>query len=99
MADWPDAAELKRRLNVEADDHDLTLDRALAAAVDRVKLDVGDWDPDVDVPDETLAEAALRMAELIAARPEALSTAVRSRFKDPTYRLLMFGKHRRFGVA
>lgn len=95
MVDWPDAVELKRVLDVDTDVHDLTLDRVLATAIARVKADVGDWDEDVDEPDEQLSQAALRMAELISARPEAL----RDRFSDPTYSLLMFGHRHRFGVA
>jgi hypothetical protein len=101
MADWPDAAQLKLRVDVPSDDHDVELDRIVAAAIKRVKLDVGDWDEDEDVPDESLSQAALRMAELIAERPDATPGrfTVPGRFKDPTYSLLMFGKRRRFGVA
>lgn len=95
MADWPDAAELKQVLNVESDDWDLTLDRVLAAGIHRVKSDVGDWDEDVDIPDENLAGAALRMGELLALRPEAAVDSI----KDPTYDRLMAGHRRVFGVG
>jgi hypothetical protein len=95
MADWPQPDELKLVIDFTADDQDLTLDRLLAAAIARVKTDVGDWDEDVDQPDEALSAAALRMAELISSRPEA----VRERFKDVTYSLLLKGHRRRFGVA
>lgn len=95
MADWPDAAELKQVLDVTSDDWDTTLDRVLASAITRVKGDVGDWDDDVDAPDENLAGAALRMAELLALRPEAAADSV----KDPTYDRLLAGHRRVFGVG
>jgi hypothetical protein len=95
MADWPDAAELKQVLDVTSDDWDTTLDRVLAAAVTRVKGDVGDWDDDVDEPDDNLAQAALRMGELLALRPEAAVDSI----KDPTYDRLMAGHRRVFGVG
>ena len=95
MAEWPGAAELKQVLNVDSDDWDTTLNRVLASAIDKVKGDRGDWNDDVDEPDDRLAQAALRMAELISLRPEA-ATEVPT---DPTYLRLMAGKRRRFGVA
>ena len=98
MADWPDAAELKRVLNVEgssAEDWDLTIDRVLASAISRVKGDRGTWDDDVDVPDENMSAAALRMAELLALRPEAAADSI----KDPTYDRLLTGRRRVFGVG
>lgn len=95
MVAWPDADELKQVLNVDSDDWDTTLDRVLAAAIARVKQDVGDWDEDVDVPNESLAQAALRMGELISLRPEAAIEAN----ADPTYDRLLFGHRRTFGVG
>jgi hypothetical protein len=94
MAEWPDTVELSQLLdlsNGEADWGD-TLDRALAAAIDRVKTEVGDWDEEVDEPDEAMAQAALRMAELIMIRPESTE-------HDKTYQRLMYGHRRKFGVA
>jgi S-adenosylmethionine hydrolase len=103
MAEWPEREELARILDVvlpndyaESDPLVGMLDRVLASAITRVKLDVGDWDEYEDVPDENLAQAALRMAELMALRPE-LASAVG--MADPTYRRLMFGHRRAFGVA
>lgn len=103
MADWPGRDELARILDViipddyAPDDPLVTmLDRVLAAAIDRVKLDVGDWDEYADVPSDALAQAALRMAELMSLRPEA-SAAVGT--ADPTYHRLLFGRRRTFGVA
>jgi len=95
MSDWPDAAELKQVLDVTGDDWDLTLDRVLAASVRKVKSDVGDWDDDVDEPDENLSQAALRMGELLALRPEAAADSI----KDPTYDRLLAGHRRVFGVG
>jgi hypothetical protein len=95
MADWPGPDEVKRVLDVESQDWDDTLDRVLSAAISRVKDDVGLWDDDVDEPDDNLAQAALRMAELLALRPEAAAQAS----TDPTYARLLFGHRRRFGIA
>lgn len=101
MADWPDADELKQIVDVTSDDFDATLDRVMAAAIDRVKRDVGGvgtdnaWDEYEDAPDEMLAQAALRMGELLALRPESAEAASR----DPTYRRLLFGHRRTFGIS
>lgn len=105
MADWPDAAELKQVLNVDSDDWDTTLDRVLAAAIRRVKSDVGQWDEDTDVPTDSMAQAALRMAELMAERPQVVaglgsqSQAAASLSKDPTYLSLLVGQRRSFGIG
>lgn len=98
MADWPDVDELKQVLNVDtdADNWSTTLDRVLNSAIARVKSDVGSWDDATDEPDDSLAQAALRMAELIALRPE---TAASVGDNDPTYRRLLFGHRKRFGFA
>jgi hypothetical protein len=102
MAAWPELDELKQVLDVTSDDWDgdddyeLTrLARLLASAIERVKLDVGKWDEDEDAPDDALAQAALRMAELLALRPQFAEEAI----KDPTYSRLLFGHRRTFGVA
>jgi hypothetical protein len=95
MASWPELAELKLIENVDSTDFDVTLARALASAITKVKGDVGLWDDDVDEPDDSLAHAALRMAELIADRP----TATAENSKDPTYQRLLSGHRRRFGIS
>ena len=96
MADWPDTEELAQVLNVDnVTDWQTTLDRVLASAIFKVKSDVGAWDEDVDEPDDNLAQAALRMGELLSLRPEAAVGVV----SDPTYRRLLKGHRRRFGVA
>ncbi len=100
MAEWPVVAELQRRLDFEpTGEEDPAADilaRDLASAIARVKLDVGNWVEEDDEPDDSLANAALRMAELIATRPDADPTALSA---DPTYRRLLFGHRRVFGVA
>ncbi len=104
VLDWPKLDELKQVLDVESDDWDgeandyggeTRLTRLLAAAIARVKLDVGDWDEYVDVPDDALSQAALRMAELMALRP---GTAA-GMSADPTYQRLLYGHRRTFGLA
>ena len=95
MADWPGPDEVKQVLDITSEDWDDTLDRVLASAISRVKMDVGGWDDAVDEPDDALAQAALRMAELLALRPEAAAQAR----TDPTYAALLKGHRRRFAVA
>jgi len=105
MAEWPDAEELKQVLDITSTDWDDTIDRVLAAAIARVKLDVGDWDEYEDEPDESEAQAALRMAELISARPETFVTVAAGRIStsdlgvDPTYQALLKGHRRKFSIA
>jgi hypothetical protein len=99
MAEWPTEVELAQVLNIDDPDAwSVTIDRVLAAAIEAVKADVGLWDEDEygDEPDERLAQAALRMAELLAARPDASPTELRG---DPTYRRLLTGHRRVFGIA
>jgi len=96
MADWPGPTELKQVLDIESSDWDETVDRVLSAAIRKVKSDVGVWDDDTDEPDDNLAQAALRMAELISLRP---STAVFDASSDPTYQRLMSGHRKRFAIA
>lgn len=105
MGAWPELDELKQVLDVTSDDWDglpdsgteeTRLSRLLATAIAHVKADVGDWDEDVDVPDANLSQAALRMAELIALKPE-IAAQVGS--ADPTYNRLLFGHRRTFGLS
>lgn len=96
MADWPDLAELKRVLSVDMDDFDTTLARDLASAINHVKGGVGSWDDDADTPTDKQARAALRMAELLATRPEGGTAEA---LRDPTYMRLMTGQRRRFGIS
>lgn len=104
MIEWPDVQELKQVLDISGDEWDgepvsggseTRLTRLLSAAIEKVKLDVGEWDEGSDVPDANLSQAALRMAELMALRPEAAVDTLR----DPTYQRLLFGHRRSFGIA
>jgi len=96
MADWPGTEELAQVLDVEnVTDWQTTFDRVLASAINRVKSEVGNWDDDVDEPTDNQAQAALRMAELMALRPES----ARGTERDPTYLRLMTGQRRRFGIG
>jgi hypothetical protein len=96
MADWPDVDELKQVLNIDTDAWDVTVDRVRSAAIAKVKRDVGRWDELTDEPDDQLAQAALRMAELISERP---GTPVTHLTKDPAYVALMGGHRRSFGIG
>lgn len=96
MAQWPDADELAKVLDVVDGDWDETIDRVLAAAVARVKRDVGHWDEYEDQPDDNLAAAALRMGELMGSRPQTDASELS---KDPTYRSHLHGHRRVFGIA
>ncbi|HEY3434365.1 MAG TPA: hypothetical protein VGK41_01805 [Solirubrobacterales bacterium] len=97
MAAWPDEDELAQVLNVDnAEDWETTLERVLSAAIAQVKADIGYWDEGTDVPTDAQAQAALRMAELISARP---TEPVAGLAADPTYRTLLTGSRRVFGIA
>lgn len=101
MAAWPELDELKLALSVENDDWDDTLERVLAAAITKVKQDVAIWDEDVDEPDDSLAQAALRMGELLSERPDAIpgTKAWQSLSSDLTYATLLAGHRRAFGIS
>ncbi len=96
MADWPGPAELKQVLDIESTDWDETVDRVLSAAIRNVKSDVGVWDDMTDEPDDSLAQAALRMAELISLRPQTTTAEASA---DPTYQRLMKGHRKRFPIS
>ena len=91
--DWPAVGELKQLLDITGDDWDDELGRQVEAAIVQVKLDVGDWDELTDLPDEPLAQAAIRMAVLMRANAEVGTTALAA---DPVYRTLLKGHRRRF---
>ena len=96
MADWPTEDELKQVLNIVSDDWDTTLDRVRSAAIAKVKRDVGLWDELVDTPDDMLAQAALRMAEMISERP---GIPVAHLANDPAYQTCLSGHRRSFGIG
>lgn len=95
--DWPTIEELRRVLDVDPNSHawDDTLERVRLSAIQQVKNDVGEWDDLLDTPSCKLAQAALRMAELISLRPESAAVAG----QDPTYRRLLSGHIRRFAIS
>lgn len=106
IVQWPELDELAKVLDVTDDswrgeDYDASgptrLERLRLAAIAQVKLDVGHWDEYEDEPDESLSQAALRLAELMALRPEA--TPVARLTLDPTYQRLLFGHRRSFGIG
>lgn len=113
MAAWPELDELKQVLNIESEDYDgdeseeaLTrLSRVLAAAIDRVKSDTGRVWEEGDEPTDALAQAALRMAELLALKPEVAaglgsrSVSMASVSGDPVYQKLIYGNRHRFGIG
>lgn len=103
MVAWPELDELKQLLDITSEEWDgedeygepTRLTRLLEAAIDHVKSRIGDWDEDTDIPTASQAQAALRMAELLAQRPDASPQAVH----DRTFERLLLGSRRRFGVA
>lgn len=101
MATWPALAELKQLLDIgvtdawDGDDDESRLTRILASGIEQVKMDVGFWG-DAQEPTPSQAQAALRLAELIATRPTAGIDGLRH---DPTYRALMKHQRRVFGIA
>jgi len=100
MADWPTVTELKQALNVTTDAWDWRFERDLSAAINKVKSDRGSWDEEVDTPDDNLAQAALRMAELMSERPENTTPKRWSALSsDPAYQTLMSGHRRSFGIG
>ncbi len=109
MAEWPELDELKQVLDVtsddwDGDDDDTRLTRLLATAIAQTKADIGNWDEDTD-PTDSQAQAALRLAELLAARPGSLVSPTRQAAvvitltQDPTYRACLKGSRRTFGIA
>lgn len=97
VCDWPTITELRKVLDVDPDSDawTTTLERVLTSAIQQVKDDIGAWDDVIDVPTCKQAQAALRMAELLALRPEAATTAS----SDPTYQRLLTGSRRRFAIS
>jgi len=99
MADWPEVEELERILDVDPQDTDRyqdTLNRVLASAITWAKSKRGLWDESTDEPTANLAQAALRMAELMSLRPEVAASVNE---QDPTISRLLMGQRRKFGLA
>lgn len=108
-ADWPTLDELKQVLDVTSDDWDgaedgTRLTAVLDAAISYVKQEIGNWTEYEDIPTVRQSRAALRMAELLALRPEgarlgAATTTVAEMAMDPTFMWYMRGSRRRFSVG
>ena len=112
MAAWPEIDELKQLLDVPADNVDWDgtasgthFTRLLSAAIDRTKREIAGtevaYDDLYEEPTDTHAQIALRMAELLATRPDSSASARLDPILrgDPTLRRLMLGQRRVFGVA
>lgn len=81
------------------------LTRVLAAAIAQVKADAGGlddegepraWDDDIDLPDESLSQAALTLAVDLWQRPEETTGPP---IRNATYNRLLKGHRRVFGIA
>ncbi len=98
MADWPVTDELKQVLDIGEDPDNWTdkLDRDMAAAITKVKADVGIWDEGTDEPDEALASAALRAAVVMQTNVPDPQKAIDM---DLIYQGHLKGHRRRFGFA
>ena len=101
MAQWPSADELLTVLNLEFPDTSdvrvtTTVPRALATAIDYVKLKRGSWVEGTDSPDEGLANAALRMGMLLLLNPGAQPDTLAG---DPSFNRSMYGRRQRFGFS
>jgi hypothetical protein len=104
MAAWPELDELKQVLDVtsedwDGDDDDTRLTALLLAAVEHVKRETGQ---DTETPSDSLGRAALRLAELMALRPEVAAALTRggtSFIADPAYNAFIYGERRHFGIG
>jgi hypothetical protein len=100
MATWPTLESIKARIDQTGADMDgeHALAGDLAAAIEQVKLDVGDWDEASDVPSSSLSRAAFLLAIRVAKAPaEAVIADVAH--TDPAYGRLLKGHRRRFAIA
>lgn len=104
MAEWPGLEELKQVLDVTAsedeaspwdgDEDNTRLTRLLGSAIDQVKLDIGAWIEYEDEPTDSQAQAALRLAEILALKPQMTAAEIAG---DGIYLRLMKGQRVRFG--
>ena len=101
MAVWPTLEALKQSLDVSGDEWDSEehLEGIRQAAIAQVKLDVGDWDDLSDVPDDSLARAAMLLAIRIAKSPSEAVFPAELIHNDPAYARLLKGHRRRFSIA
>lgn len=107
FVEWPTLEELKQALDIPADNTEwdgenydfmgvTRLSRALAAAIAQTKRETGDWNEYEDQPDEALSQAALRLAMLVAQRPEVTPGSLTA---DAQFQLLMKGHRKRFAFS
>lgn len=113
MADWPDLAQLKQQLGVDNDVQDATLQLALDAAIEQVQQDVAGTVSEFedteypDGPTASLAMAALVLAVMAAKAPDAPHGVaavfdlggLKVASEHPTYRRLLAGHYRSFGLG
>ena len=102
-AAWPTLEALKQSLDVGDTtdwDDEQHLEGVRQAAIEQVKLDVGDWDDVADSPDFSLARAAMLLAVRIAKAPaEGVPVAAVVAGSDPAYQRLLKGHRRRFAIG
>lgn len=93
---WPTLDELKKIVDVDpnSDTFDLTIQRQLDAAIALVKAETGAWDDVIDLPDASLAGAALRAGYLLSLKENPAQIV-----KDTVFATYMHGKRRRFSFA
>jgi hypothetical protein len=95
--EWPTVDELMKLMDAQSDTFDHQFERFLAAAIDQVKHDVGEWDDAEDDPDDSLAQAALLLAVRIARAPGQAPRSLAA--VDPDYSMLLKGHRRRFPIG
>jgi hypothetical protein len=93
---WPTSDELKKIVDVDPNstDFDTTIERQMAAGIELVKQQVGEWDDTVNQPDVQLAGAALRAAYLLSLKETPTAIVL-----DQVFMTYMSGHHRRFAIA
>lgn len=109
MAAWPELDELKQVLDSDPDfdgwdgDTDGTrLTALLNAAIEHVQQETGQ---DTDSPSYGLRQASLRLAELMALKPEVAAAVAGTGREfatftgDPAYQAYLFGERRSFGIG
>lgn len=118
MAEWPTIGELLLQLGVTVplaelpDDRQTTLERALAAAQEQVRIDTTGLEPEegeeeLPAVTDSQAAAALLLAVRITKAPDAPfgvaavfdAGGIYKATNDPDYRRLLKGSRSRFGVA
>ncbi len=108
MAAWPDLATLKSVLGATTTARDSVLGLALDAAIEQVRLDVGETEAaPILLPSASLAQAALILAVMVAKAPEAPfgiaavfdTGGLQVAAQHPTYRRLLVGSRLSFPIA